>query len=133
MEQKQLKYQKEMGEKQLEFQKQFFELTSRKNSIKNEFSFSQNTIWNAIEDFSFSPEEDITFASYLRIYEDLYKTYCGNCRDLKKIRLLLSKLGANEHTKFVNYILPNIYRKSKITDGTLQSEDFSFSEKMKMS
>ena len=55
--QKQLKYQKEMEEKQLEFQKQVLELTSRGNSIENEFSFSQNTIWSAIENFSYSAEE----------------------------------------------------------------------------
>ena len=66
MEQKQLKYQKEMEEKQLEFQKQVLELTSRGKSIENKFSFSQNTIWSAIENFSYSPEEDITFASYFR-------------------------------------------------------------------
>ena len=105
MKQKQLKYQKEM-EKQLKFQKQVLELTSRGNSIENEFSCSQNTIWSAIENFSYSPQEDVTFASYFRRYEDLYKTDCGNWSDLKKICLLLSKLGTTEHAKFVNYILP---------------------------
>ena len=50
--QKRLKYQKEMKEKQLKFQKQVLELTSRGNSIENEFSFSQNTIWTATENFS---------------------------------------------------------------------------------
>ena len=40
MEQKQVKCQKEMVEKQLEFQKQVLELTSRRISIENEFSFS---------------------------------------------------------------------------------------------
>ena len=44
MEQKQLKYQKEIEEKQLEFQKHVLELTSRGNSIENEFSFLLNTI-----------------------------------------------------------------------------------------
>ena len=66
-----------MEEKQLEFQKQVLELTSRGNSIANEFSVSQNTIWSAIENFPYSPEEDVTFASYFRRYEDLYKTDYG--------------------------------------------------------
>ena len=78
MEQKQLKYQKEMEEKQFEFQKQVLKLTSHRNFIENEFSFFQNIFWNAIENLSYSPKEDITFASYFRRYEDLYKTDCGN-------------------------------------------------------
>ena len=41
-----------MEEKRLEFQKQVLELTSRRSSSENEFSFSQNTIWSAIETFS---------------------------------------------------------------------------------
>ena len=52
MEQKQLKYQKEMDEKHLEFQKQVLKLTTCRNSTENEFSFSQNTIRRAIENFS---------------------------------------------------------------------------------
>ena len=70
-----------MEEKQFEFQKQVLKLTSRKNSIENEFSFSQNTVWSAVENFSYSSEEDVTFASYFRRCEDLYKTDCGNWSD----------------------------------------------------
>ena len=89
----------------MNFKKQVFELTSSRNSIENKFSFLKNTIWSAIENFLYSSEEDVTFASYFRRYKDLYKTDCGNRSDLKKIHLLLSKLGITEHTKFVNYIL----------------------------
>ena len=39
MQQKQLKYQKEMEKKQLRFQKQVSELNSRGNFIENKFSF----------------------------------------------------------------------------------------------
>ena len=95
-----------MEEKQLEFQKQVLELTIHRNYIENEFSFLQNTIWSPIENFSYSPEEDITFVSYFRRYEDLYKTDRGNWCDSKNIPLRLSKLGTTKHTKFVNYILP---------------------------
>ena len=94
-----------MEEEQLKFQKQVLELISYRNSKENKFSFSQNTIWSVIENFSYSPEEDITFASYFRRYKDLYKTDCRNWSDSKKIHLL-SILGTTEHTKFVNYILP---------------------------
>ena len=61
MEQKQVKYQKEMEEKQLEFQ-QVLELTSCGNSIENNFSFSQNTIWNVIENFFILSQEKYNFS-----------------------------------------------------------------------
>ena len=77
-------------------------LTSRGNFIENEFYFSLNTIWCAIENFSYSSEYDVTFESNFRSYEDLYKI---NWNDSKKIRLL-SKLSRTDHAKFVNYILP---------------------------
>ena len=98
--------QKENQERQLEFQKQVLELTSRNSPIENEFSFSQNVIWSAIENFLYSPKEDVTFTSYFMRYDDLYTTYCANWSDSKKVRLLLRKLDTTEHTKFLNYILP---------------------------
>ena len=81
MEQKQLKYQKKIKEKKHEFRKEVLELTSRGNSRENEYSFSQNTVWSATENFLYSLEEDVTLASYIRRYEDLYKTDCGNWSD----------------------------------------------------
>ena len=145
--QKQLKYQKEMEQKQLKYQKKngretawisktSLERTSRRNSIENEFSFSKNPIWSAIENFSYSLKEDITFEWYFRRYEDLYKTDCGNWSDLKKIHLLLSKLGTTKHTKFVNYILPR--KTSEFTEAVeLPMKLFSlktcFSQKMEIS
>ena len=94
----------DIQERQLEFQKQVFELTSCSSPIKNEFSFSQNVIW--IENFSYSPEEEVTFMRYFKTYEDLYTTDCVNWSDSKKARLLLGILGTTEQTKFINYILP---------------------------
>ena len=85
--------------KSREFQKQILELTSRGSPTENEFSFSQNTIWSAIENFSYSPEEDVTFMSYFKRYEDLYTTDCSNWSDSKKV--LLRKLGTTEHIKFI--------------------------------
>ena len=48
----------------------------------------------------------------MRIY-----TECGNGSDSKKISLLLSKLGTTEHTKFVNYILPQKTCKLTFTEA----------------
>ena len=64
---------------------------------------------NALETFSYAPDEDKTFEAYYRRYEDIYITDCADWTDAKKkkkkVRLLLRKLGTVEH-KFVDYILP---------------------------
>ena len=63
-------------------------------------------MWNALETFSYAPDEDKTFEAYYRKYEDIYITDCADCTDEKKVQLLLRKLGTVEHNKFVDYILP---------------------------
>ena len=67
---------------------------------------TQNAAWNALETFSYAPDEDKTFETYYRRYEDIYITDCADWTDAKKVRLLLRKLGTVEHNKFVDYILP---------------------------
>ena len=62
-------------------------------------------MWNALETFSYAPDEDKTFEAYYRRYEDIYITDSVNWSDAKKVRLLLRKLGTVEHNKFVDYIL----------------------------
>ena len=54
---------KENQEKHLEFRKQVLELTTRSSPIENEFSLLQNAVRSATENFSYSPEEDVTFMS----------------------------------------------------------------------
>ena len=49
-----------------------FELSNRVQNVENENAFSQNTIWSAINNFTYALENEITFASYLRRYKDLY-------------------------------------------------------------
>ena len=36
--------------------------------------FTQNAVWNALETFSYAPDEDKTFEAYYRRYEDVYIT-----------------------------------------------------------
>ena len=81
-------------------------ITDRGQNADNENAFTQNAIWTAIETFTYAPDEDISFESYYRRYEDLYSTDCATWTDSKKVRLLLRKLGTTEHTRFVDYILP---------------------------
>ena len=76
------------------------------NRNQENISFSQDAIVNAMTEFNCMPEEEVTFVSYFRRYEDLFITDCASWSDHKKVRLLLRKLGAVEYTKFMNYILP---------------------------
>ena len=84
-------------------EKKLFELSNRRRNVENENSFSQNAIWSAVDNFTYAPEDEITFASYFGRYEDLYNTNCANWANSKKVHLLLRKLKTVEHTKFVNY------------------------------
>ena len=52
--------------------------------MENEFSFSENAIRSATENLSYSAEEEVTFTSYFKWYEDLYATDCTNWSDSKK-------------------------------------------------
>ena len=46
--------------------------------------FTQNTVWNALETFSYASDEDKTFEAYYRRYEDIYITDCADWTDAKK-------------------------------------------------
>ena len=47
-------------------QEKAFEPSKRGHNVKNEKAFSQNAIWSAVANFTYSPEDEITFASYFR-------------------------------------------------------------------
>ena len=59
-------------------------------------------MWNALETFSYAPDEDKTVEAYYRRYEDIYITD-------GQIWLMKKKLRTVEH-KFVDYILPKNLR-----------------------
>ena len=82
------------------------ELTTRGQIREKENTFSQNTIWGALDNFIYPPGGNITFVFYFSRFEDLYATDYLNWVDSKKVHLLLRKLGTKDHTKFFNYILP---------------------------
>ena len=108
----QMESQKENEEKLLQVQKEnekiilknevFFELQKQQEVLFKSLSnyqptnrttiFSQNAVWNALETFSYAPNEDKTFEAYYRRYEDIYITDCADWTDAKKVRLLLRKL-----------------------------------------
>ena len=53
-------------------QRKLLELTNRRQIRENEYVFSQNTIWGAIDNFPYSPDEDIIEDS--RIYAQIGQT-----------------------------------------------------------
>ena len=124
--QKQLKYQKEMERETARILKnKFYHRQIGDILYKTNFLFRRTPIWSAIENFAYSPKEDVTFASYFWRYEVLYKTDCGNWSNSKKSRLL-SKFCTTEHTKFENYILLRKTCELTFTEAVeLQIEHFS--------
>ena len=95
-------------------------LISRDQTLESNVAFPQSTVLNTINNFIYCPESNQTFATYFRRYEDLYNIGCSNWSDQKKVRLLLSKLGAAKHDKFVDYILPQ------------KTSDLTFTETVKL-
>ncbi|XP_055633124.1 uncharacterized protein K02A2.6-like [Toxorhynchites rutilus septentrionalis] len=60
-----------------------------------------------IREFQYDPENHITFAAWYARYEDLFAKDAERLDDEAKVRLLLRRLGTNEHYRYVSYILPN--------------------------
>ncbi|CAH8499886.1 unnamed protein product [Dicrocoelium dendriticum] len=67
---------------------------------------SVDSLINGITEFSFDPDSGLIFDTWFRRYEDIFRTELSNLDDPSKVRVLLRKLGAVEHERYVNYILP---------------------------
>ncbi|XP_053685864.1 uncharacterized protein LOC128735403 [Sabethes cyaneus] len=59
-----------------------------------------------IREFQYDPENQITFAAWYARYKDLFAKDAERIDDEAKVRLLLRRLGTNEHYRYVSYILP---------------------------
>lgn len=93
---------------------------SKKDSRESDKDvFSQTAIWSALETFQYRPDEELTFEAYFRRFGDVFRIDCKTWSEQMKVRLLLQKLGAMEHSKFVDYILPK------------QTNELSFDEAVK--
>ena len=86
-EEKLLQLQKENEERILKKRKQqgfFLELQKQQEALFKSLSdyqptdstiiFAQNAVWNALETFSYAPDEYKTFEAYYRRYKDIYIT-----------------------------------------------------------
>ena len=102
----QFENQKQLSESQQRTEELLAQILKNNAHTDNDTVFSQDSIWNAIDNFHYEQEEDKSFVAYYRRYEDFFCIDCKNWPDQKKTRLLLCKLETTEHNKFVDFILP---------------------------
>lgn len=69
-----------------------------------------------IKEFLYDPENHSTFAAWFSRYEDLFAKDAARIDDEAKVRLLLRRLGTNEHYRYISFILPR------------SPKDFTFTE-----
>ncbi|CAH8566258.1 unnamed protein product [Dicrocoelium dendriticum] len=82
----------------------------------SEGALSPETLTQQISEFHYDADAGIAFVSWFHKYGDMFRVDFANLPAEKKIRLMLRKLGAAEHEKFTNFILPK------------KSTDLSFDE-----
>ena len=90
-------------------------------------SASVDAIVNSITEFSYDPDAGLTFDSWFKRYEDIFRVDLVENDDAWKVRLLLRKLGTTEHTKYTNFILPKNARDCSF-DETVQCLSKIFGE-----
>ena len=75
-------------------------------NIQKPESLLKGNLASSIQEFNYDPDEGLTFSAWYRRYEDIFLVEAENLDEAAKVRLLMQKLGAAEHTKYCNYILP---------------------------
>lgn len=93
------------------------------STIKTEVDHSEKTM-NALAknmcDFSYDPENSVTFQNWYLRYADWFEVDAAHLDDAAKVRLLLRKLDTTAHSRYINFILPK------------QPKELSFSETKKV-
>ncbi|CAH8633842.1 unnamed protein product [Schistosoma margrebowiei] len=95
-----------------QFQMRMMEMLTQKMNLDQKevtvdpFKSHVDQIVNSIHEFNFDGSAGITFETWFKIYEDLFKVDLKNLDDAAKVRILLRKLGTAEHERYSNFILP---------------------------
>ncbi|GAA50209.1 hypothetical protein CLF_104235, partial [Clonorchis sinensis] len=89
---------------------------------------SVDSIANSITEFHYDPDAGLTFDSWFRRYEDVFKVELKHKDDAWRVRLLLRKLGTTEHTRYSNFILPKNTRDLTF-EKTVQQLSMIFGER----
>ncbi|CAH8467909.1 unnamed protein product [Dicrocoelium dendriticum] len=116
-----------LHQQQLQFEKsqrQLFELFEQKLNVQSEpqpagTPSSVDAVMTAITEFVFNEPNGVTFDSWFKKYEDIFRVELAAQDDAWKVRLLLRKLGAVEHERYINFVLPKNPRDFRF-DETVQ-------------
>lgn len=76
----------------------------------------EKSVDRSITNFTYAPEEGMTFDSWYKRFEDIFNVDAKNLDDAARVRFLLRKLDAKAHEKFVNLILPKEPRDLKFEE-----------------
>ena len=83
-------------------------------------SLSLDCLCNNISEFHYDPDSNVTFDTWFRRYEDLFKIDFADQGDEWKVRQLLRKLGEAELDRYYNRILP-VKPRDRTFDDTISS------------
>ena len=94
-------------------------LRSSESTVPSQTFTTADSIANSISEFTFDPDSGLTFDTWFKRWDDIFRTEFSKFDDAWKVRLLLRKLGTMEHERYINFILPKGAR------------DFSFDDTIK--
>ncbi|XP_029142979.1 uncharacterized protein K02A2.6-like, partial [Protobothrops mucrosquamatus] len=75
---------------------------------------------NTITEFNYDANVGHTFDAWFKRWEDMFRTDFSRQDDSWKVRVLVRKLGTNEHSRFVDHILPKQPRDLKFDEVVAQ-------------
>ncbi|VDP19415.1 unnamed protein product [Schistosoma margrebowiei] len=94
-------------------------------------STSCDAVASSIPEFIYDPESGSTFLTWFKPWEDTLRTGFCNQDDAWKTRLLVRKLGSNEHAHYTGHILPKLPRELSFEETVTQlSEIFGESSSL---
>ncbi|CAH8670750.1 unnamed protein product [Schistosoma haematobium] len=107
LQQQQQQYQQQQ-QQMLASQQKLLETLLGKLSIQQEIPEHKSieSYLNPVSEFIFDADNGHTFEAWFGRIEDIFRVEFAAIDDAKKVRLLLQKLGPNEHQKYKNHILP---------------------------
>ena len=111
---------KRLFEQQLKLMEMLAQMRVPTPAVPSAIPQSADGLANSISEFVYDPEANVTFDTWFRRYEDLFRVDLSDKDDAWKVRLLLRKLGAAELDKYCNLILPQNPR-DRLFDATVQS------------
>lgn len=105
----QLQHQQAVTNQLLQQQEAIFQnaMQSIKVSVPPNPEVILDSLAGNIKEFVYDPENNLTFSAWYSRYEDLFLKDAERLDDSAKVRLLLRRIGTQEHYRFVSYILPN--------------------------